>query len=837
MFKSFFFSLFLLFINASFAQGTSVTGKVFDEKTKEPLPFINVYFKDKKIGGKSDGYGKYKLSSPNKESSVFFSSMGFETKEIKIKPGESGTYNVYLSTSAILKKDVKVKGRRNKLPKDTIAIRIFRNVVAHKEFNRPKKFNTYQYNEYSKLEMDVANIDSQVRNNPLLKPFAYLLENKDTTEAGEVYFPIYFKETYSRNYLAKDPTRTKKIIDGDKITELLPFESVSDLLGYSFDDIDVYANDIIIQNRTFMSPVSSSGLILYRYYVEDSFKVGDRMNYKMIFAPRSKEDFGFTGKFVVEEGSWAIKEMNLGVDKRANINFVKRFDITQTFDYIQNQWVMNKDARDLSLSLSKKSKKIFNLRFKLTNIRKDIKINAPIDDEVFNGDKVQKDIGYNKKDDAFWNSHRLDSLSKTEKNIYVGVDSVMKTRAYKNFAYIARVASSGFFPIKWVNWEIGRFYQMISWNDIEGVRLKFGARSTEEFSKQYMIYPYFAYGTKDKEFKYGVEFLTNLKRKPGKWHQFGVSTSKDYFLFGQTEDVLAYDNILNSVFSKTPKPIGGLPISATSSLMKKTEFKVLYMKEHNNGIHTNFWFYSQNIYRSDRFHFTKLESNGDSTELTEVTESKLQFQLRWAPAQPVFDQPFYRRKLKGIKPELSLTTTFGIKGILKSDYSFIHFKAHLKHNYPSAIGITRYQAMAGKIFGTVPFTELEIHPGNTTVLRDDFRFLLLNNFEYASDIYASVWVDHLFNGFFLNKIPLIKKLKWREGFTGKVLWGDISQNNRNFMRLPSGLDAPSQTYAEVGFNIYNILKFLRFDFSWRVTQPGRTDVQRFKILGSFLISL
>lgn len=218
---------------------TTVNGKIFNEKTKEPLVFVNVFFKDKKNGTKSDSYGKFKLTSPKDETVVYFSSTEYDSKEMIIKPGTTTTLAVYLAPKVKQKKEVKIKQKRNKIPKDTIALRIFRNIIKNKENNKPKAFETYQYLEYSKLEMDIANIDSSINNNILLKPFRVLLENKDTTEDGEIYFPIYFKESITRGYMKARPKKSKKIIEADKITELLPFESISDLLGYTFDEIDI----------------------------------------------------------------------------------------------------------------------------------------------------------------------------------------------------------------------------------------------------------------------------------------------------------------------------------------------------------------------------------------------------------------------------------------------------------------------------------------------------------------------------------------------------------------------------------------------------------------------
>jgi len=96
----------------------------------------------------------------------------------------------------------------------------------------------------------------------------------------------------------------------------------------------------------------------------------------------------------------------------------------------------------------------------------------------------------------------------------------------------------------------------------------------------------------------------------------------------------------------------------------------------------------------------------------------------------------------------------------------------------------------------------------------------MNEFEFVSDSYGSIMLEHHFDGLILNNVPIIKALEWRSVFVFNGLYGELSDNNRTIINMPRSIEAPNW-YGEIGFGIENIFDILRIDFLWRLT-PHRT---------------
>lgn len=823
LFKSGFtlFSFIFLF-SFSMSSQTIVKGRILDAKTKSPMPFCTIYFTGKKIGTKSDNFGNFTIKSPNTEEVFFVSYLGYETKEVKILGSEFKT-DVYISEKARRKKDVLIKGK-HKQEKDTLAIRIIRNVIKNKDINKPSAFNTLQYDKYTKFEVDLANIDSVIGSSFLTKPLKYMLDYQSTTPDGERYSPILLRETVSKVFQKGKKVKTEVI--GVQDTKLFDNESLYALVAYAFEDYNIYDNQLIIANKSMAGPAATGAMFFYRYYVEDSFEADGKKNYQLSFAPISKEDFGFTGKLVVEEGSWAIKDAQLYMDKRANVNFINHFAISQSFSKVGGKWIRSRDEKDVALSITRSTKKFIKARFRQTDIHSNSIIDEDISDEIFHGDEVVRLQGYNKQKDSFWDQYRTEKLTVFEDGIYKRSDTFRRSKQYKTLKYMMRVATTGFFPIPPVNWELGRAYKIVSWNEFEGTRLRLGGRMTFDSFKRFNIGAHFAYGTKDDRMKYGVEGMFNLPSRNNLFHQLTFNVLHDYQRLGDAEPLLDFDNIVLSLFRK--------PDNAIRDIVLKDQVKIMWAKEWKRGEETSIGFDNTSFNTNSYFKFEEFMPDGSLFAREKLNTFRILANYRFAPKEPVFRNAFKRMRMKSIRPVFEFGTTIGLKNVMESDYSFVKFKGSARQHVPHIFGQFRYNLTVGKIIGRVPYIDIEQLSGNNSLIKDVNRFFLMNEAEYSTDQFATLFLSQHFQGYFFNKVPLLKKLGWREVVYFKSAAGSISEQNLNYIKLPSQTSAPEGLYMETGVGISNIFKFFEANFMWRLTQHDKPTTRKFGFLiGAF----
>lgn len=812
-----YFLILCIVASVAYSQ-TVVRGRVLDSKTKSTLPYCTVYFEGKKIGTKTDNFGNFTLRSPKAEQFFYVSFLGFETKKVQIFGSEFKT-DVVLTEKPRKTKQVEIKGKK-KLEKDTLAVRIIRNVIKNKSQNKPSGFKSIQYDKYSKFEVDLANIEKVLGKNFITKPLQYMLDYKSETPDGEQYSPLLFRETVAKYYQKGNDKKT--IITGVKDTKLFDNESLYGLVSYAFEEYNIYDNAIIIANKSLLGPAANGALIFYRYYVEDSFETDGTKNYLLSFAPVSKEDFGLTGKILVEQGSWAIKDAQLTLDKRANINWINHFAMAQSFEKVDGKWVRNKDEKDIALSISRDAKKFIKVRFRQTEMMTNFKLDQEIAPETFIGDPVDYKEGYQVQDDNFWQSGRVEKLSAFEDGFYKRADTFRKSKQYKTLKYMIRVATTGFFPIPPANWEMGRFYKFLSWNAYEGARYRLGGRIAFDSFPKFNIGGHLAYGTKDQKFKFGVEGRFNLPTRNKNFNQLTFNILHDYQRLGESESFMDFDNILLSLFRPPDKPL--------QDIILKDNYNLNWAKEWVRGEETGLGLDLTRYHQNFNYRFDEILPNGSVVSRDVLTSARINLYYRYAIKEPVFQNKFVRRRLKSIRPIFLLNSTIGFKDILGSDYSFLKLRGSVSHSLPFVFGQFRYQFTTGKTIGRVPYIDIENFAGTNGLVLDQNRYFLMNEGEYVADMFAQLWLQHKFQGYFLNKIPLIKKLGLRESVFFKTVVGSVSDENRNYFRLPNQMNAPEGIYAETGVGISNVLKFFEVDFVWRLTQHDKPTTRKFGVV-------
>jgi hypothetical protein len=808
----------LSFLCASSQTTTVVKGKIADAITREPLPFVNLIFKGTSVGGTTDIEGNYTMSTTLNVDSIVISYVGYNKVTRAIKPGVTQEVNIGLRQGVDLI-TVEVKAGENP------AWRILRKIIANKDRNDREKLVSYEYEVYNKVEFDLNNISEDFKNSKLLQPFSFIFDNIDSSNAKEKpYLPLFMTEALSDFYYRGNPKTRNEVIKASKVAGIQN-ESVSQFMGDMYQNVNIYDNTILVFGKDFVSPISDNALLFYKFYLIDSTVIDGHKCYQLQFKPKRKQELTFTGNLWAADTTFGIIQIEMAIASDANINFINATNVVQQYTYVDSVWMMEKERLVIDFNpfpIEQKKKSVMGIYGRKTASYSNFKINQPREDSFYSlteNLKVADDAF--KKSEEYWKQHRLDSLSKNEKQIYHMVDTLQTLPIYHTWVDVLQIFVTGY-KVKG-NFEYGPYYNMLSFNEIEGTRFRFGGRTSNKFSRWYELNGYAAYGTRDEKFKYSLGLRAFISKKPRAL--VGMTYKNDNEILGQSQNGFTTDNILASAFRVTP----------LRNLTNVREVNTWIDREWFTGFNSKLSIVNRQMLPLADFHYEFKTSEGEVKILDKITTSEIRFLTRLAYQEKYVQGEFSRVALGVTKyPVVQAQYTVGIKNLFGGNYDYQKLVVNWDHRVRiSPIGYFDYVIEYGKVWGQVPYPLLELHGGNETYIYDLYAYNSMNYYEFVSDEYGSVNFLHHFDGFFLNKIPLMRRLKWREVVGGKALIGKVNQSNRELLIFPAHLyDLSRGPYMEASAGIENIFKVFRIDAVWRLSYLGHDKALPLTIKGS-----
>lgn len=536
--KSFICLLFLLlaFIHGT-GQVTKIMGHVKDAETREPIPFANIYFVGTTIGVTSDFDGNFSIETNSPSDTLVASCVGYEIQSVKISKNRFQEVSFDLESKNIDLPEVVILAGEN--PAEIL----LRKIIENKTTNNKKEFEAYQYEAYNKIQIDANNLGERFQNRRILRPFNFIFDYMDTsTVNGKTYLPIFLSESLSEYYFRKNPRSEKEVIKAAQISGV-ENESVLQFLGEMFQKYNFYDNYITIFQKNFISPIANFGLNHYKYYLVDSTYKKEKWCYKIMFKPRRKQEMTFTGHFWVHDTTFAIKSFNIKIVNDANINFIDDLVLMQEFDFIDNKyWMVIKDQGIGDFNIVENTKKTLGFFGTKTTTYRDFIFNKLKDKKFYSQPTtvIVEDKAYN-KDEDFWDQNRHDSLTEDERTIYYMIDTLKNLPAIKTWVDIIETLFTGYYELNKV--EIGPYSSLVSYNDIEGVRLRIGARTTPKLNEKFRLDGYLAYSTGDistnSKLKYGLGVLYLPSKNPRR--AFGANYKYDIEQLGASPEAWPED--------------------------------------------------------------------------------------------------------------------------------------------------------------------------------------------------------------------------------------------------------------------------------------------------------
>lgn len=817
--------LLMLACNTFFVQAqTVVKGFVRDAITKQPMPFVTVVFKDGR-GISTGDDGSYSVETNNsKLNALVFTYVGYVAVTKKINPGTEQTLNIDLEMTSSMKEVVVKRGRGKYRNRNNPAVELIDKVIENKEKNKISSYDYVQYEQYEKLALSLANKPEKLMKNRLFKNYKFIMENVDTTTLeGRSMLPIYIEEKLSKNYLRKNPGAQKEYVLGEKKVnygEFLDNAGISSYLNSLYADINIYDNNIALLNQQFLSPIAGIAPAFYRYFIIDTTELDGIKLIRLNFTPKNPNDLIFRGTmFITLDGNYSIQKIDMTISKKANLNWTKELKIKQDFEKgLDGRYHVIKSDMLTEFALVNSSTGGM-VGERLVSF-KNFLINQPAADSIYQGKDIVNQVSAASATDSFWIKERHKPLSNVEAKAYNNIDSLHNMRSFKTVMTVATALFTGYIVLG--DYEIGNTNTFYSFNPVEGFRLRVGGRSTMKLNPNFYTDQYIAYGFKDQQFKYALSGTYSFNGKSiysYPLHYLKIGYQYDMKIPGQELQFVQEDNFLLS-FKRG---------NNDKWIYNKT-FKIDYTREFGKNFTYSFGFKRNNQTPAGAITYQK-PGFGVNELVHDLTTSELSGEIRWAPNEQFYQGKNFRIPIINKFPIFKLRYIAGIKGLIGGEYNYQNLNFYSeKRCYMSQLGYTDVTLEGGYIFGQVPFPLLTTHRANQTYGYQLGSYNLMNFLEFVSDKYAAANFDVHFNGFFFNKVPLLRRLKWREVASAKILYGSLrDENNPAFNNKLYKFPADSITgqtstftlnhgpYIEVSIGVANIFKLIRVDLIRRLT--------------------
>jgi hypothetical protein len=818
---------------------TAVTGKIIDAKTKQVMPAVTVVFEGTTVGASADNMGNYHIQGTGQYTRIKISFIGYQTVIRNIQTGQTQVLNVAMNEDPQLLKEVVINsGKKARYRnKDNPAVELIRQVIAHKSQNRVENYDYAEYHQYEKMVFALSNLSDKYKDKRIFKNYQFLFQQQDSTKiGGKNLLPLYMEERLSDNYFRKKPFVKKQVIEADKRVKYDPNFVDNQGLGAYFNqmyqDIDIYNNNVAMLGNQLLSPIADGAPSFYKFFITDTLKDASPKLIELSFTPRTTTDLLFEGRiYITMDGNYAVEKAILTVNKNINLNFVRQMQAILAFDKASDaKYHLSQSDLKIEFALSKnKSGGVLGER---VVILQNFIINEPHPPAVYQGPAEVVTADAADKNDEYWKQHRPDTLKSSEANIYKNIDSLQTIPSFRrtmDLLTLVLAGYKGFGPV-----EVGPLNTFYNFNPIEGFRLRLGGRTTTALSKRYYFETYGAYGFKDEKPKYFLSGTYSLNNKsiytfpqsylrasyqhdtkiPGQELQF-VQEDNFFLSFKRgNNDILTYNNLLR--------------LDYVQEFLIHFSYRIGIKKWEQRPAGQDFGgaLYYQNI------------ENGVSHDVDVVKSLEVNAEFRFAPNEKFYQGKLYRTPIRDKYPIYTLRYQQGLSSILGGQYKYENITANItKRFYLSQLGYADVSAEGGILFGKVPFPLLDIHHANQSYALQLQSYNLMNFQEFVSDHYAAINIDQNFNGFFFNKIPLLKKLKLRETISYKVLWGGLRAENDpagnpDLLEFPKRNGIPftyalnNGPYQEGSVGIGNIFKVLRLDYVKRFSYLDHPDVPR-----------
>jgi hypothetical protein len=848
-------------MQGNYAVAQTVSGIVVDAKSGSPLPFVNVYYEGKGVGAATDENGNFSVPYRKGWNILTISSVGFKKMEIPIS-GPIENLKVRLEVNSQTIKGVSIKGKRKKYDrKNNPAVELMRKVIAAKKHSDLRRHDYFSYQKYEKRTFALNEFTEKVFDDEHFKKLPFLKERVETCpETGKLILPISVDETFSKRIFKKDGNIDKTIVEGRNSTGLNEFFNTGDIattmIEDVFTDVDIYDNNIHVLQSEFVSPLSSSsGISFYRYFIADTLDVDGIRCIEVTFTPNNSQDFGFNGSlYIMADSTYRVHKATLNLPHNNAVNFVSDMYVSQEFETLPTgEQVIVNDNMIVQISVIGSFTKF--------HIKRDTYYSNYSLEEI--PDKEFKFLGKERlladammKDNKYWNSVRPEPLTEKESTMDDFLKKMESTKGFKFVLFVAKAFIENFVETstdreKPSKVDIGPINTIFSQNFVDGFRLRISAQTTANLNPHLFAKGYVAYGFKDHKWKGMGELTYSFNKKAYLPREFPVNNLTVTY---QYDDASPSD-----IFMPTDKDnvFTSFRWTKVNHMNYVQKLRVLYEREWENGLRLTAQVKKESNEATAALFYQPLDGTGTPSpdknlHINKFEMADVMIGLRFQPGATYINTKQRRIATNNDSPIFELNHTIGLKNVLGNDYTYNYTEAKVyKRLYLSSWGKIDTYVKGGIQWNKVPFPLLIMPAANLSYIKERETFSLIDNMEFMNDRFVSIMSGWDMNGKILNRIPLIRKLKWREYIGFNMLWGTLTDKNNPFLAKNAGdsrlfyfpgefrkdgtfkyqsrVMDKNKPYFEVVAGIHNIFKILHVEYVRRLNYLDNPDIDKWGI--------
>ena len=801
---------FLVMPPSILAQTTRVKGRVLDRQNGRPVSYAAVYFEGSKVGTTAGEDGSFSLATKDLNLTILKAEiLGYEGAAQQITPGAANKDVIFF-----LRPQQKMLDEAFVKPDNSKAKRLLAAIDSARTRNDPECRDGYSCGVYSRIEIDITNPEQQLKGKNLRRQWGFIFDYVDTSEiSGKPYLPVLISESVSKRYHTSAPLVDRETVSADRISGINPEGNllVQFTGGMHFRN-NFYSQYMDAFGVKIPSPINSSGLLFYNYYIIDTLDIAGRAAFKVRFHPRKGISTpSFDGQMLVDTLDMALVDVSARLSHGQDVNWVREMAVGAS--YARNpdgSWFYDRDSlyAEFSISLADSSKLISVIG------RRNLAYSDPVFGIPAEADKSENAITVAPldslvRDEAYWDKARPYALSQKEKGVFEMVDRIKDTKLFTTVYDVVEMIATGYYDVGKISF--GPYLKLVSYNPLEGLRLRVGTRTTASFSRKDRIGGYVAYGFKDSQVKGGVSWEHLFSKDPTR--KLTLDAHYDVLQMAKGTNRFISDNIIASV-------LGG---GSSQRLLPVLEGSALYEHEFSGRVNGSFSMRYRRYFPNEYVPFV---STDPSRSISGITSAEACASWRFSRDETLMRGLFTKTYIYSPRPILTLTLAGGACSVHDGSTPAPkpYFRPELALDWKikvPPVGMTTLHLDGGTVLGDVPYPLLHLHEGNGTFLMDKTAFSTMEFFEFASSSWVTLMAEHNFYGFFLGKIPLIKKLQLREVVLVKATWGCLDEKHCSRVALPYGMhEMGSVPFVEAGVGIANIFRVFRVDCVWRLTHRG-----------------